>query len=188
MPRWLLLDYGQVLCTAPPEDEWEELRQAAGYADADQFYDAYWEHRVAYDRGDMTAAEYWDQVAPGGDLERLRRLDVDIWLHQYEPSVAAATAAASRGWHLAVFSNAPVDVAAGIDALSWLRPVERRFYSCRIGRVKPELEAYEHVLSELRAAPHEVVFFDDRPVNVDAAAELGIEAYVFTDAAQIESI
>jgi putative hydrolase of the HAD superfamily len=188
MARWLLLDYGQVLCTAPPQDEWEQLRRAAGHDDADRFYDAYWEHRVAYDRGDMTAGEYWDLVAPGGDLDRLRRLDVDIWLHRSEPAVAAATAAAARGWRLALFSNAPVDVAAGIDALSWLQPVERRFYSCRLRRVKPEPEAYEHVLSELEAAPHEVVFFDDRPVNVEAAAELGIRAFVFTDPAQIDSI
>jgi putative hydrolase of the HAD superfamily len=194
MTGWLLLDYGQVLSTAPPEDEWDRLRRAAGEAGEDpgRFHSSYWEHRPAYDRADTTVEEYWSLVlgrAPGPEqMEELIRWDVAIWLHPHDPSVAAAHRAAGRGWRLALFSNAPVEVAAGIDALEWLEPFERRFYSCRIGRIKPEADAYRRVISELAVDPADIVFFDDRPPNVEVAAGMGIRAHVFTDAAQIDLV
>ena len=190
----MLLDYGQVLSTAPPEDEWERLRRAAGPAgeDSERFYSVYWDHRPEYDRGDVSVEEYWTRVLgrPPSDqtLEELIRWDVAIWLHPHEPSVEAVNRASKRGWNLALFSNAPVEVAAGIDALEWLQPVERRFYSCQLRRIKPEPEAYEAVMAGLGAEPGEIVFFDDRRPNVEAAEALGIRAHLFTDAAQIDEV
>ncbi len=186
--RWLLLDYGQVLCLAPPTDEWDGLRRAAGYADADRFHRHYWKHRLGYDRGDLTAPEYWAIVAPDADLATLIERDVAMWLHPDPPAVEAAARAGARGWQLALFSNAPVEVAAGIDALDWLAPVGRRFFSCPNGRVKPEPEAYLHVLEGLGAPPDHVTFFDDRQDNLQAAAHLGIRAHLFADAAQIDAV
>lgn len=204
----MLLDYGQVLSTAPPEDEWADLRRAAGFAggsagagtagsagagdEAEHFYSAYWEHRAAYDRADLNVGDYWTRVlgrAPSAaELAELIRLDVAVWLHPHQPSVDAAQRAASRGWRLALFSNAPVEVAAGIDQLDWLEPVERRFYSCRLRRIKPEPEAYLEVIQGLGAEPQDIVFFDDRAVNVEAARRLGIQAHVFSDAGQIAQV
>lgn len=189
----MLLDYGQVLSTAPPDDEWDRLRRAAGPAgaDPDSFHSLYWEHRPEYDRGDLTVEQYWIRVLglppSPAQMDELFRWDVAIWLHAHEPAVEAAHRAAKRGWRLALFSNAPVEVAAGIDALEWLAPFERRFFSCQIRAIKPEPAAYRHVLKELAAEPGDVVFFDDRPPNVEAARALGIEAHVFTDAGQIEA-
>ncbi len=188
----MLLDYGQVLSTAPPEDEWAELRRAAGPVgeDPDPFHSLYWKHRPEYDRGDVTVEEYWTSVLaltpPPDQLRELVRWDVAIWLHPHQPTVDAARRAARRGWRLALFSNAPVEVAAGIDRLDWLESFERRFYSCNLRAVKPELGAYRHVMRELDARPADIVFFDDRPPNVEAAQGLGIDARVFTDARQIE--
>lgn len=188
MPGWLLLDYGQVLCTAPPADEWDELRRAAGYPDPDHFHRTYWQHRPPYDRGDVTAEAFWEVVAPGRAPASLTELDVRIWLHPHRPSVEAMRAAGDRGWRLALFSNAPVEVADAIDGLEWLEPVERRFFSCRIGHVKPEPDAYHRVLEGLGVGPADVVFFDDRPDNVEAARALGITAHVFTGADQIAAL
>ena len=191
MPHWLLLDYGQVLCTAPPPDEWAELQKAAGFPDPERFHSTYWEHRAAYDRGDLTADEYWDLVAPAGlaDPDRVRALDVAIWIHPMEASVRAARQAAEdKGWKIALFSNAPVEVAEAIESLEWLDFVEKRFFSCRLRRVKPEPEAYRRVLRDLNARPDDVLFFDDRPDNIHAARALGLPAEVFTDPAQLESL
>ena len=38
-------------------------------------------------------------------------------------------------------------------------------------------EIFEHALRELGVTANEVVFFDDTPVNVEAAQALGIRAY-----------
>lgn len=190
--RWLLCDYGQVLSTAPPPEEWDALRRAAGGLDDRQMYDVYWQHRPAYDRADLTAAEYWRLVLGGEPapdrLAELQRLDVAMWLHPEASSVAAAVRAASRGWRLAILSNAPVEVAASIADRPWLAPFERRFFSCDLRAVKPEPAAYAQALAGLGAQPEDVVFFDDRPDNVEAAAALGMAAVLFRHAGQIDEL
>jgi putative hydrolase of the HAD superfamily len=186
---WLLCDYGQVLSQAPPTDDWESLCREAGYDDASAFHDAYWRHRPEYDRADLTAHEYWSLVArPASDFERLVEKDVGIWLHADQPSVDAAVRAAQRGFRLALFSNAPLEVAAGIDALEWMSPFERRFYSCHLRSIKPSRSAYTQVLDALDARPEDVWFFDDRAVNVDAALELGWRAELYRSPEQFEAL
>jgi putative hydrolase of the HAD superfamily len=188
MAGWLLLDYGQVLCTAPPADEWAALAAAAEHSDLDSFGRLYWRHRVAYDRGDLTPAGYWQLVAPSGDLVRLRRLDVAIWMHPHQPSVDAARRAAGRGWQLALLSNAPEDVAAAIDALDWMQFIGHRFFSCRIGEVKPEPQSYRQAILFLGTTAGDVVFMDDRAANVQAASELGIRAELYEGPEQMDRL
>lgn len=190
--QWLLCDYGQVLSTAPPADEWEALRKAAGEPDGDEFHTRYWEHRPAYDRADVPAPEYWCRVLgeepDEARMEELFRWDVAMWLHPHEASVAAALRAAARGFRLAILSNAPVEVAGAIDSQPWLAPFEPRYYSCDLRAIKPEPAAYAQVLAGLDAQPEQVVFFDDRPDNVTAAEELGIRAVLYTDPAQFDAL
>jgi putative hydrolase of the HAD superfamily len=50
------------------------------------------------------------------------------------------------------------------------------FLSYETGCSKPERTAFEHVLSEVRLRPGEILFLDDSAHNVAAAAELGIAA------------
>jgi len=45
---------------------------------------------------------------------------------------------------------------------------------------KPAPEFYQRILSAEGAAPQQALFLDDHPVNVDAAAALGIHAILFT--------
>ena len=58
--------------------------------------------------------------------------------------------------------------------------------SCRIQKVKPEREIYEHLLSEHRLNATETVFIDDMSINLQAASALGIRTIQFINAAQCE--
>ncbi len=55
--------------------------------------------------------------------------------------------------------------------------IENFFFSDEIGHVKPERAIYEHVFHDLGVPPGRIAFFDDTPVNVDAARKIGIAAY-----------
>ena len=55
------------------------------------------------------------------------------------------------------------------------------FTSGHSGMRKPDLSFYRHVLEEIKLAPEEVVFIDDRTENVLAAKSLGINGIVFED-------
>ena len=182
MTTWLLCDYGEVLSRPHPAAAVAELAALAG-VDGARFPALYWEHRVAYDRGELDAAAYWATVVgadPGHRLERLVAVDVAGWLIADEASVdGARTAALVRGWRLALLSNAPREVALAVDAQPWLAAWEPRLFSWALGTVKPEPEIYAAALERLGAAPEEVVFVDDRPANVEAATRAGIRAVAY---------
>ena len=62
MIRALVLDYGGVLSDPQGAAERAEMEAALG-AGGDAFHHAYWEHRPAYDRGDLDGGAYWAAVA-----------------------------------------------------------------------------------------------------------------------------
>ncbi len=54
---------------------------------------------------------------------------------------------------------------------------EHVFPSHLTGRVKPDRDAFVVALERMSAIPARVLYFDDSPVNVEAARALGIAAY-----------
>jgi len=187
--RWLVCDYGGVLSADQPSDDRTALVECAGL-DPSSFWAVYWRHRPGYDRADVTAEQYWTQVLGATpsepQLESLVRVDVASWSHPNPDALAAAGRSAARGFGLALLSNAPVEVARGLESLSWLAPFGRRFFSCDLGTVKPEPAIYLAVIHALGDDPAELVFFDDRDDNVVAAAQLGIDAHKFTVPSQLD--
>ena len=192
---WLLCDYGEVLCVAPPAPDRAALEAAAGWGVGDRrgdFWPTYWATRGAYDRADLTVQEYWRTVLgyppPPRQLDEIVRRDIAIWLHPNPSSLSAAARARDRGLELAILSNAPIEVAAAIDAAPWLDLFHPRFFSCRLRSVKPEPAIYAGVLEALQVPAGDVVFFDDRPANVAGAQAAGMTAYLFEDPAQLDAI
>ncbi len=53
---------------------------------------------------------------------------------------------------------------------------ESRFVSHLTGRIKPDADAFEHVVSSLGYAPAQVLFLDDNSLNVEAARRFGMKA------------
>jgi putative hydrolase of the HAD superfamily len=189
---WLLCDYGEVLSLAQTPADQVAIEQAAGRSGA-AFWGDYWLHRPAYDRADLAVADYWARVlgVPAVDRDWLRRLielDAASWLHPNPLSLAAASEAAARGLRLAILSNAPFEVADAIDAAPWLAGFSPRLFSCRLGAIKPEPAAFRAALEALHAKPQEVIFFDDRRPNVEAASALGIRGYVFSEPGQLAGV
>jgi putative hydrolase of the HAD superfamily len=56
---------------------------------------------------------------------------------------------------------------------------DRRFASQLVGYAKPSLEIYQAVSSNLGVRPEEILFFDDKIENVNAASSLGWNARVY---------
>jgi len=54
------------------------------------------------------------------------------------------------------------------------------FCTCDIGFDKWEKGYWDFVLNELAIAPIEILFFDDKEKNVDAAKSLGVNSYFYT--------
>lgn len=185
-PTWVVFDYGGVICTPQPEGDVALLAAAAGVPVPD-FQSAYWAYRLSWDRAELDGTTYWHKVAAAlglsfsmAQIAELTRLDIASWLHLRDGTVALIGDLAAAGYPLALLSNAPAEVAEVVAGL----PVARAFsccaFSCFLGAAKPEPECYQAVLAMLGARPADVVFLDDRPENVAAAAALGIRAVHFS--------
>jgi putative hydrolase of the HAD superfamily len=55
--------------------------------------------------------------------------------------------------------------------------MDRYYFSNEIEMVKPDHEVFEHVIRDLSVAPDRIAFFDDTPVNVEAASNAGLNAF-----------
>ena len=58
------------------------------------------------------------------------------------------------------------------------------FISCRLGAAKPQAAFFETMLAQIPCPREELIFFDDKAANVEAALACGLEARLFTDRAQ----
>ncbi|HSF14564.1 MAG TPA: HAD-IA family hydrolase [Vicinamibacteria bacterium] len=74
-----------------------------------------------------------------------------------------------------------------IDRFDLRRNFTAFFSSCYVGLRKPDSAIYRLALDVTRREPEESVFIDDRPMNVEYAARLGMRAILFEgDAVQLE--
>jgi putative hydrolase of the HAD superfamily len=189
MGEWVLFDYGGVLCHDQSEADRQALVELARPADAAGFHAAYWALRGPYDEGTLASEDYWTRVAgrhlTAADIAAIEDLDVAGWSHPYEETLEIAARLAKDGTELALLSNCPAPMAAAIDTMPWTDLIPRRFYSCRLGTIKPDPAVYTAVLTALGAAPADVTFVDDRPANVAGAEAVGLRALLFTDPATL---
>ena len=65
---------------------------------------------------------------------------------------------------------------------------EEIFSSCELGLRKPEPEAFHAVAARIGADPRDVHFFDDSPVNVDAARAAGMGATLFASVDDVRRV
>ncbi|MBI5273745.1 MAG: HAD-IA family hydrolase [Chlamydiales bacterium] len=66
-------------------------------------------------------------------------------------------------------------------------PFDPCLLSCEIGSSKPDQKAYQMLLDCLQLPAKDVVFIDDKPVNIQAAQKLDIDAILFESAKQIRN-
>ncbi|HEY0640885.1 MAG TPA: HAD family phosphatase [Pseudonocardiaceae bacterium] len=191
MTKWLMLDYGGVVCHHQSEEVRAELVRLAG-VDAAAFWAAFWGHRLPYDAGEVSAAGYWRTVAgtvgaswADEHCADLTRIDIGGWLRPNEDVLRVAR---ESGLRLALLSNAPAELARAVRGLDWMAPFERLLFSCDLGTTKPDARCYRDALAQLGAEPHEVIFVDDRQENVDGARAVGIRAALLTDGARLDEV
>jgi putative hydrolase of the HAD superfamily len=190
--KGLIFDYGNVLCQP---QRLSDLRIMAGILQMPEkeFEPIYWSYRMPYDASKMNARQYWEQVASDakrtlkdGDLEALRKLDVDCWSLPDPVMIRYAEAVRKAGVRTAVLSNMPMDLR--VSVATWLPEFHHSTYSCDVGYCKPDAAIYQHCLKGLGVAAEEALFLDDRPENIDASREAGIHSVLFTTPAEAAAI
>ncbi|WP_430811697.1 MULTISPECIES: HAD family hydrolase [unclassified Carboxylicivirga] len=69
--------------------------------------------------------------------------------------------------------KAYVSMAKGYDNVE--KVFTKAYYSYEIKRSKPDVAAFNYVLDDVVIPPHRILFLDDAPLNLEAAASLGFQ-------------
>ena len=99
------------------------------------------------------------------------------WVTGLYPGTLEMLAQIPNSYQRAVLSNN--------NALHWTRVIDdlrlgssfdHHFVSHLTGRIKPDADAFQHVVESLDCRPEQVLFLDDNTLNVEAARRFGMQA------------
>jgi putative hydrolase of the HAD superfamily len=133
-----------------------------------------------FESGGMNNEEFARNIVAEAELpydwqEFLQRFD--SWPDQLFDQTLSVLRAIPAKFDRALLSN--------INALHWGRDniagqlvgcFDHSFLSYETGLIKPDREAFELVVNTYNCQPGEILFFDDSPLNVSAAANYGMQA------------
>ncbi len=182
----ILFDYGKVLCYPPTSDDWVLFAGFFGVS-VPEFQQPYWDLRDDYDRAVVDAPKYWRNVAahlkkPISDalIPKLIANDNRQWTNANPHMVEFARRAKQAGLRIGILSNMQFDMVAALrQKFPWLNEFDTQIYTCEVGVIKPEPESYLISCRALGVQPSEVLFLDDKQVNIDGAAAVGMKTLLF---------
>jgi putative hydrolase of the HAD superfamily len=97
------------------------------------------------------------------------------WPTGLYPGTLELLAKIPRRYRLALLSNSnPLHWPRVLDEMKLGPAIEHHFVSHLMGRIKPDRDAFEHVLESLSCKPDDVLFFDDNGLNIETARSLGM--------------
>ena len=194
--KFLYFDMGNVLLSFSHERMCRQMAEVAGVTPAVVWEALFEGPRAAsvlwrFERGDLNAlAVYehfceWCGVRP--DREAMFAAGCDMFA-EIAASVKLVECLHAAGRRLGILSNTnPIDwgfVRAGrFPFLN--RCFEHAVLSYEARSMKPEPAIYDHAVTRAGVAANEVFFTDDREENVAGAIAAGIDAVLFTSAAEL---
>jgi len=191
--RAVLFDYGNVLCAPQLESDLEAMAQVCNI-DLSHFKTLYWQRRDEYDLGLIDGPGYWHKIAEKSGISlsplsvaKAIELDNASWSRPNSTMANWAADLRKNGIITAIISNMPIEIRKYLDSCKWMPQFDQYTYSCDINFVKPGAEIYLHCLKQISLDASQTLFLDDRPMNVDAASDLGISSLVFTSIEKLQA-
>ena len=182
----IVFDYGQVICLPPDPMAITRIAQKAG-VDRERFEPLLWSLRSEYDRGTISARDYFKDIfshlgvaVDDKSVDEIAEMDLASWKNINSGTVALMEDVKKAGYVLGILSNMPHDF------LAWARKNIPAFslphvslFSCEVNLIKPEEAIYKKLFSMLGLESAEIVFFDDNVENIKSAWALGMKAFLW---------
>ena len=185
----LLFDLGGVLIDFAGFEEMRRLLPQE--SDRSEIRDR-WIHSESvqlFERGDITPESFARRLVEEFHLE----LSAEDFLREFVswargPYPGAVTLLGRlRATHrIACLSNSN-ELHTPIHRASIQPYVDSFYFSDEIGLVKPDREIFDYVIRDLAVSPRRIAFFDDTPVNVEAAREVGLTTYLVDGIAALKT-
>ena len=183
--RVVVFDYGEVISLSPSASDAAEVLALSG-SRADDFWPPYWQHREELDHGRLSVTGYWARIAKDlgvtwspSTVQALWAADFRSWISVEPGTVDLIAALHAGGTRVALLSNAGFDFASPFRFSPMGEYFERVFVSAEMDSLKPDPAIYREVAVELGITVDQMVFIDNKKVNTDAAAALGVAVHHF---------
>ena len=190
-PKAVVFDFGGVMTGEPNRQAVVQfIRESLDLTEAD--FEAAQKEKRKFIANGKTDAEYWTAFAktkgislPANWVESLHgtmksAINVNDEMYQLVEQLQAQKIPTG------MLSNIDERLAAFVRKFGLYAPFEPCLLSYEIGVEKPNLKAYTILIEQLNMPANDIVFIDDRPENVEAAIQAGLDAIVFESASQIK--
>ena len=186
----LFWDVGGVLMT----NAWDHSQRISAlehfHLDPVEFWDRHEMLVSSFERGKITLQEYLDRTIFYRErpFSRQEFIDFMLSLSQPNPEVLEVARALSRSkrYLMATINNESTELNLHRIESNGLREIFSLFVSsCFVGLRKPEEGIYRLALDITQQPPQQCCFIDDRALNLETAARLGMNVIRLQDAGQL---
>ena len=191
--RVVVFDYGEVISVSQSDTDRAALVAVSGLPD-EQFWQLYDRYREDLDQGVTLPGEYWKLIARDAGVEwspamlqQLWAADIRSWISVEPGTVELLAALHAGGTRIALLSNAGFDFSDPFRHSPMAEFFEAMFVSAELGLIKPDPEIYLVTARELGITLEQMVFIDNKKINVDAAVALGVTGHVFTTVTELRA-
>ena len=145
---------------------------------------------IEFEHGNITEEQYFasffsDRRKIDGEGLKQAMYDAYEWLPGMEQLLSKLK---ESGFPLFALSNYSIWYLMIDEKLKLSKYLNWDFVSCKTGHRKPDQEAYLGPTASLRLKPEQILFVDDRQVNIDGAQKVGLQAHLFTSSDALETM
>lgn len=141
-----------------------------------------YEHKIAV--GEMTLQELWEEYKQALCLNNSVHLDfLEYWVSHFVPIYETHTLVQELAlqYPIGILSNLYLGTLEKIQEKKYIPNIQYStiILSCEVKSAKPDKEIYKIAQQQAKVAPQEILFIDDKEINVEAAKALGWQAIKF---------
>jgi len=132
-----------------------------------------------FERGDITSEEFARRLVEEFHLEMSAEefiREFVSWARGPYPGSISLLRRLKNTHRIACLSNSN-ELHTPLHRASIEPLMEKYYFSDELGLVKPNPDVFKFVIEDLNVPPERIAFFDDTPINVEAALDVGIIAY-----------
>lgn len=142
-----------------------------------------------FERGEVAPEEFARRVVEEFHLELSKHeflREFVSWARGPYPGALALLRRLQNSHRIACLSNSN-ELHTPLHRASIHSHVDSFYFSDEIGLVKPDREIFDFVIRDLTVSPRRIAFFDDTPVNVEAARNVGLCAFLVDGIGELEA-
>ncbi len=152
------------------------------------------QHLPKLDSGKINESDFWKNVGIDTDSSSLKNNTESLWDTYFRKKAVPnkrvkelSTHLKESGLTIGIISNIEQVTHNVVEDWNMIEHFEHKFMSYQIGFSKPNPQIYEHVKEKLPFNENQMLFIDDKKLNVESAQTCGIESIHFTGYEELKS-